>query len=116
MRGGDLCFARDLGFLSIPCRAFVSPFDSQCTPRDLERGFGSTAVKGEPTLLPRCLKVATQAVSVTWVDNGTSDKHLLEPLPSYSIQKLESSIAEIRGVNQPFPSFGGRPGESKIDF
>ena len=73
-------------------------------------------VKGEPTLLPRCLKVATQAVSVTWVDNGTSDQHLLEPLPSYSIQKLESSIAEIRGVNQPFPSFGGRRGESKIDF
>jgi hypothetical protein len=73
-------------------------------------------VKGEPDLLPRCLKVATQAVSVTWVDNGSSATHLLEPLPGNSIKKLSSSISQIRGVNQPFPTFGGRPGETKLNF
>ncbi len=74
------------------------------------------AIKGDPRLLPRCLKIATQAVSVTWVDNGSSATHLLKPLPSNSIQKLASSISQIRGVNQPFPSFGGRPGETKTGF
>lgn len=94
-------------------------------PRDLtnnntilERGLHwlRVTVKGEPKLFPRCLKVATQAVSVTWQDNGTSATHLLEPLPEYSIKKLASSISQIRGVNQPFPSFGGRSGETKNDF
>jgi hypothetical protein len=73
-------------------------------------------VKGEPSLLPRCLKVATQAVSVTWQDNGTSDEHLKEALPPYTMTRLASSIQEVRGVHQPFPSFGGRTGESKHEF
>ncbi|MCH2023708.1 MAG: hypothetical protein MK207_14630 [Saprospiraceae bacterium] len=73
-------------------------------------------IKGDPDLLPRCLTVATQALSVTWVDNGSSDKHLLEPLPANSIKKLASSISQIRGVSQPFPTFGGRPGETKLGF
>ncbi len=73
-------------------------------------------VKGEPDLLPRCLKVATQAVGVTWVDNGSSATHLLEPLPGNSIKKLSSSISQVRGVSQPFPTFGGRPGENKHNF
>jgi hypothetical protein len=73
-------------------------------------------VKGEPNLLPRCLKVATQAVSVTWQDNGASDKHLKEPLKPFTITRLHNSIQAIRGVHQPFPSFGGRTGESKNEF
>jgi hypothetical protein len=95
-------------------------------PRDLTSGSailgGSdlhwlrVSIKGEPNLLPRCLNISTQAVSVTWVDNGSSGTHLLEPLPSSSIKKLASSISQIRGVNQPFPSFGGRPGETKTGF
>jgi len=73
-------------------------------------------VKGEPHLLPRCLKVATQAVGITWVDNGSSATHLVEPLPSNTIKKLASSISQIRGVHQPFPSFEGRKGENKAAF
>jgi hypothetical protein len=73
-------------------------------------------VKGEPSLLPRCLKVATQAVRAVWQDNDHSATHLLEPLPGNSIKKMASSISQVRGVNQPFPSFGGRPGETKHDF
>lgn len=73
-------------------------------------------VKGEPSLLPRCLKVATQAVSVTWQDNENRDQHLKEPLPANTIARLASSIQAVRGVHQPFPSFGGRTGESKNEF
>lgn len=73
-------------------------------------------VKGEPSLLPRCLKVATQAVSVTWQDNENRDQHLKEPLPANTIARLASSIQAVRGVHQPFPSFGGRTGETKSEF
>ncbi len=94
-------------------------------PRDISTGnqilepdyhWLRVTVKGEPSLLPRCLRVATQAVSVTWQDNGQSDKHLKEPLKADTINRLGSSIQEVRGVNQPFPSFGGRTGESKNEF
>lgn len=73
-------------------------------------------VKGEPHLLPRCLRTATQAVSVTWEDNGTNDVHLKEALPGNSMQRLDVSRSAVRGVFQPFPSFGGRPGETKHHF
>jgi len=73
-------------------------------------------VRGEASLMPHTLKVATQAVSVTWVDNGSGETHLSKPLPANSIKKLSSSISQIRGVKQPFPSFGGRTGENKAAF
>lgn len=74
------------------------------------------SVKGDPDQMPRCLHLATQAVSATWIDNGASDLHLEQPLPPFSVNKLLNSISQIRGVHQPFSSFGGRKGESKFDF
>lgn len=74
------------------------------------------AIKGEPSVLPRCRRVATQAVQATWVDNGSSKEHLVEPLAANTITKLNVALSEVRGVNQPFPSFGGQPGESKQAF
>ena len=73
-------------------------------------------LRGDASLMPKCRKVATQAVSCTWVDNGTGASHLVKPLPADSIKKLQSSINQIRRVNQPFPSFGGRVGEDKTQF
>ena len=73
-------------------------------------------VRGAAQNMPRTLKVATQAVSVTWVDNGTGEEHLQKPLEAHRIQKLASSISQIRKVHQPFPSFGGRVGEDKLAF
>lgn len=73
-------------------------------------------VRGDATRMPRTLKVATQAVGVTWVNNGAGTEHLSKPVESNSIKRLASPIAQIRGVNQPFPSFGGRPGETKKEF
>lgn len=76
------------------------------------------AVKGDATRLPRTLKVATQAVSATWhnIENIENPEHLLEPLAAKTIKELDKIITEVRAVEQPFKSFGGRPVESKLEF
>ncbi len=73
-------------------------------------------LRGNALHMPRTLKVATQAVGVTWVDNGTGETHLKQPLKANSITKLASSISQVRKVHQPFPSYGGRIGEDKLAF
>ena len=73
-------------------------------------------LRGDATRMPRVLHVATQAVAATWVNNGNGNVHLKKALPGNSIKGLVTGIAQIRNVVQPFPSFGGRPGETKLEF
>lgn len=74
------------------------------------------ALRGDATRMPRVLHIATQAVSATWVDNGNGFEHLQKALPGNSIKGLVTGIAQIRAVEQPFKSFGGRPGEVKKQY
>lgn len=74
------------------------------------------AVKGDANRMPRAMKVVTQALSATWVNEGHGDAHLIQPLEPNKIKRLASSVTEIKGVEQPFASFGGRPGENKNAF
>lgn len=74
------------------------------------------ALKGDAARMPKVLSIATQAVSATWVDNGNGFVHLKKPLSGGSIKALVTGIPQIREVNQPFKSFGGRPGEVKKEF
>lgn len=73
-------------------------------------------LRGDATRMPRVLHVATQAVRATWVNNGNGNVHLKKNLPGNSVKGLVTGIAQVRGVMQPFPSFGGRPGETKMEF
>ncbi len=88
--------------------------DNQTLPQDMH--WLCVTVRGAAQNMPRTLKVATQAVSVTWVDNGSGERHLEQALPAKQIKKLASSISQVRAVHQPFPSFGGRVGEDKLAF
>jgi hypothetical protein len=74
------------------------------------------AIRGDASRMPRILHIATQALSATWVDNGNGSNHLQQPLEGGSIKGLVTGIAQIREVNQPFKSFGGRTGEVKEEF
>lgn len=74
------------------------------------------AVKGDSSKLGRTLFVTTQAVSATWVNRGNNLNRLDKRLPSNSILRLATPVTQVRSVAQPFPSFGGRPGETKRDF
>lgn len=74
------------------------------------------ALKGDATRMPRVLRIATQALSATWVDNGNGNNHLQKALPENSINALVVGVPELREVFQPFKSFGGRPAEQKNEF
>lgn len=74
------------------------------------------AVRGDAARLPRTLKVAPQAVLVTWLNNENSAEHLQKKLPAATINALSRMVAQVRRVEQPFKSFGGRAAETKNEF
>jgi hypothetical protein len=64
----------------------------------------------------RQVRVVAQALRATYVmrDNG-STSHTKE-LPAGTITKLDTPDAAVKGVTQPFPTFGGRPVETQVAF
>lgn len=56
----------------------------------------------------RLLAVEANAIEVKRTTSGTGDA-----LPANSITKLKTAVAGVKAVTQPYPSFGGRPKESK---
>ena len=60
----------------------------------------------------RLIRVAANAVEVRLLEGGTHPTHLLTPLPEGKIGKLKTPLAAVKGVSQPYASFGGRPEES----
>lgn len=62
------------------------------------------------------VEVAANAVEVTFRDNGNDLSHLAAPLPSGTITKLKTPIAAVKGVMQPYATFGGAPEEGDGDF
>jgi hypothetical protein len=61
--------------------------------------------------IPRIIGVHAQAARVTFVDEGNDPNHLVTPLPPGAIAKLAVPLPEIKAVQQPYPSFEGRPSE-----
>ena len=74
------------------------------------------SLRGEASNMPKVLHVATQAVTASWKVNEKDLSHLKNPLAANSIRGLSNSIAQIREVCQPYPSFGGRAKEGKNEF
>jgi hypothetical protein len=64
----------------------------------------------------RLVTLAAQALRATYVvlDNG-STSHTAQ-LPPGTITKLDQPDAAVKGVDQPFPTFGGRPVETTVAF
>jgi hypothetical protein len=60
--------------------------------------------------------VHPQAVRATFVDRGNDPGHLAEPLPAETISKLVESDPKVKGLVQPYASFGGRPPEDALPF
>jgi baseplate J-like protein len=60
--------------------------------------------------------IHAQAVSATFVDGGGSSEHLARKLPERSITGLQQRLASIVAVEQPYPSYGGRPAEEQSRF
>lgn len=74
------------------------------------------AVATESDTICRLLKVAAQGLSATFRNQGNDPDFPSKILPSGSIGKLEIPDAAIKGIDQPFPSFGGRGAEQAGTF
>lgn len=64
----------------------------------------------------RVLGIFAQAIEVVLVDNENDLSHLKEGLPARSITKMIARKTGIKGVTQPFNSFGGKAKEKDNEF
>ncbi|WP_418604235.1 baseplate J/gp47 family protein [Hwangdonia sp.] len=62
------------------------------------------------------VSIHTQAEIAEFYNNGNELSHLENGLPEKTISKLVERIATLKGVTQPYSSFGGVPKETDAQF
>lgn len=60
--------------------------------------------------------IRAQAVSATFVDRDNASDHLEQPVQSNRITGLIEPLPQIKDIDQPFSSFGGKPREGFSPF
>lgn len=66
--------------------------------------------------IPFIIGVHAQAARATFVDAENDPNHLATPLPAGAIAKLVEPLAEVKKIQQPYLSFGGRPKEQAPSY
>jgi hypothetical protein len=66
--------------------------------------------------IPETLYVRTQAVSATFLNQENSKQHFQQPLPANSIEEFVIPEPNIKAIEQPATSYGGKAAESDEDF
>lgn len=74
------------------------------------------AVASESDAVCRLVTLAAQALSATYVVLDNRSRSHSAQLPPGTITKLDQPDAAVKGVDQPFPTFGGRPVETTVAF
>jgi baseplate J-like protein len=74
------------------------------------------AVESESDTVCRLLRVAAQALRATFVNKGNDPAFSAKTLTAGTISKLEQPDANIKKIDQPFASFGGRGKERSEEF
>lgn len=64
----------------------------------------------------KLLSVQAQGALVEFLPNGNANDFLDNSLPAGTISKLKESLAAIKKIEQPYPSFGGRQNESSQQY
>lgn len=64
----------------------------------------------------KIIKVAAQATRAVFADRSNAPDFMQSQLPAGTIAKLEAPQAEVKKMEQPFPTFGGRPVEAEKHF
>ncbi|HEX4957334.1 MAG TPA: baseplate J/gp47 family protein [Lacibacter sp.] len=81
---------------------------------DAEKIWLCASVVKDADAVCRFQQITPQAITATFV---TEDKQTeAHQSPAGTISKMVNKVAEVKKINQPFSSFGGRPVESKHDF
>lgn len=74
------------------------------------------SVAGDAEALCKLLSVQTQAVKATFTDDGNDLTRLSVPLEAGTVKKLDTPVAQIKKLTQPYASFGGRTEENDKDY
>ena len=74
------------------------------------------AVTEAPEAVCRLIRVAAQALRVTFTDRTNDPAFPAKVLPAGTISKLDQPDAAIKKVEQPFETFGGRGTETSESF
>lgn len=64
----------------------------------------------------KVIDVKTQVVTAQFFDNNNNLAHLDSTLPAKTISKLITRVPQIKSIEQPFNSFGGKPLESDPSY
>lgn len=63
--------------------------------------------------LPDILGIHPNAALTLWRSVGNNGEHLARPLPAHTIQASLDKLPGVAKIDQPMPSFGGRPPETQ---
>ena len=66
--------------------------------------------------ISKVLGVHVQAVKAEFFDNGNELSHLKNGLEAGAISKLVHRESSIKGISQPYSSYGGKPEESDLEY
>ncbi len=106
------------GLLASGIVTLAVPTDATTEHTQLPRGMNwfRLSVHEASDAVCRLVTVAAQALSATYVvrDDGTAP--FTHELPPSTITKLDPPDAHVKGVAQPFRTFGGRPVETPTAF
>jgi hypothetical protein len=81
--------------------------DTQATRCDTDAVWLRASLAAEPQAVCEILAVHANAVEVEFIDQGNDPLRLAQPLAAGSIGKLTTALPAVKGVSQPYPSFGG---------
>jgi hypothetical protein len=97
---------------------FVIPKEATITNSIMSTGmiWLKAGIEKDVTALCQLIQVSANAVEVQFRDQGNDSEHLLTALEPGKIAKLKNGLSEVKGVNQPYASFGGRPQEEDKTF
>lgn len=66
--------------------------------------------------IPQIIGIHAQAARATFTDEDNDPNHLATPLPAGTIAKLVGPLPDIKKIEQPYQSFGGRPPEKPQNY
>ncbi len=105
-------------FLKSGIVKFSVPKETTQNNTKLPSGFVWVKVKIHKNYNAVCkaISVQAQAVLAEFDNNGNELSHLENGLGAKIISKLIQRVATVKGVSQPFSSFGGKPEESDENY
>ncbi len=105
-------------FLKSGIVKFALPKDAGIENSILEPGFIwiKAEIHGNYDMVCKAVAVHAQAVKARFADSGNDLSHLNNGLEAKTISKQIQRIPAVKGITQPYTSFGGKPAETDAEY